>query len=126
MLNAKISQIGQTAVNRPFFEVLFNGRKYAAFVNRANKVEFVRPKTLCDMGITSLYANQFEPELNQEITSAMKIVGSETAFDKRFPNVSLGTGLAFVDGFLPYKGWPFLYSIDYLLFPVKEPIMITQ
>lgn len=126
MLNARISQIGQTAVNRPFFEVHYNGRRYAAFVNRTNQVEFVRPKTLCEMGISSMYANQFQTELNPEIIAAMKITGTVTAFDKRFPHVTLGTGLGFVDNFLPYKGWKLLYSEDYLLVPVTGPVMITQ
>ena len=117
--NVRIAQIGQVAVNRPFYEVRMNGRKYAAFVNRANRVEFVRPKTLCEVGITSEYADTFEETLNAEIVQALNITGSTTDFNRRFPRVTLGTGLAFVDDFLPYKGWAALVPDAFLNLSVQ-------
>ncbi|MVM34867.1 hypothetical protein GO755_32865 [Spirosoma sp. HMF4905] len=105
MQNVRIAQIGQVAVNRPFYEVFINGKRFAAVVNKSGKVEFVPPRFLKEIGIGSVYADTFRDSLDSEVITAMNISGTTTVLDSRFAVVNYGTGLAFVADFLPYKGW---------------------
>lgn len=113
MQNVRIAQIGQVAVNRPFYEVLINGKRFAAIVNKLNKVEFVLPRVLKELGVSSVYTDTLRDSLDSEVISAMVISGTTTVFDDRFPVVNYGTGLAFVADFLPYKGWSALNPTAY-------------
>lgn len=110
----RITQIGQVAVNRPFYEILINGKRFAAVVNIYGRVEFVLPRFLKEIGISSVYADTFRQSLDAEVIQAMNISGNTTALDSRFAVVNYGTGLAFVADFLPYKGWSGLNPTAYI------------
>ena len=106
MANVRIAQLGQTAVNRPFYEVLTNGKRYAFATGENGRVYFKGRAWLQSLGVNSLVAGQFQDGLDTDISTPLKLdyVGS-TDRAQFFQSVTLGSGLAFVSDFTPLKGW---------------------
>jgi len=103
-LNVRVTQIGQTAVNKPFFEVLYNGRRYVARTNDDGKIEFVSPVFLKSLGVNSLVHQQFyQPD--SDVLKLFKTSSGITELDTRFAYVTLGSGLGFITEFSPLKGF---------------------
>lgn len=104
MPNVRVTQIGQVAVNKPFFEVLVNDRRYVATVNTDNRIEFVSSAFLKSLGVNSLVYQQFyQPD--SSMLRMFNAQGNVTNLDQRFPYQNLGSGLAFIAAYSPIKGF---------------------
>ncbi|QHV97563.1 hypothetical protein [Spirosoma endbachense] len=116
MASVRIAQIGQTAVNQPFFEVVVNGKKYAFGVNQVGRVVFRSPAYLKQLGIYSAVAMGFEAS-PENVKIPLRLASDySTIRDHRFPAFALGSGLAFVDAWSNSVGWKAIYPVIFQSF----------
>jgi hypothetical protein len=116
MANVRVAQIGQTAINQPFFEVLVNSKKYAFGVNQAGRVVFRSPAYLKQLGVYTAITKGFEASPD-DIKILLRLApDSSTVRDDRFSALALGSGLSFVDAWSTSVGWKALNPIVYQTF----------
>lgn len=110
MANVRIAQIGQTQINRPFYEVVTGNSRCVLATDSDGKL---RPKNrawLRAMGVASVVAETFQDTATVEILRGLAM-GSDMAItpDYRFKGIALGTGLSWVSDFKPATGWVGLF-----------------
>ena len=118
MANVRIAQFGQTAVNRPLWEVFADGKRYAFGIDATGRVGFRSPAFLKSIGVYSSVANQYE----DSPVGVRAVLNLDNAFttirDNRFAALSLGSGLAVVDDWSNNVGWKSYFPVFYKSFNV--------
>ncbi|GAB3970826.1 hypothetical protein GCM10028806_19550 [Spirosoma terrae] len=113
MPNVRTAQFGQTAINKPLFEVLVNGKRYAFSTDDNGRVMFRTPDYLRSLGVYSDVAKRFESS-PADIRQTLRLdANNTTTRDYRFPALALGAGLAFVEAWSNSVGWKSFNPIVY-------------
>ncbi|SFD67450.1 hypothetical protein [Spirosoma endophyticum] len=115
--NVKVAQIGQTAVNRPIYEVQTPFAKSVFATNADGRYVFKNRAWLQSIGVNSMVVTDYVDTPSDDL-SRMLSLDSQGMMPKgrAFPGVVLGSGLAFIADFKPYAGWKLLGPTNYLPF----------
>ena len=106
MANIRIAQIGQTAVNRPFFEVMVNGKKYVFATNENGTVSFRNRAWLRSLGVYSTVCDNYANDVNGEVRAALGLASDNSCtVDVRFTAITTPASFQYVLAWNPFVGW---------------------
>ena len=115
--NVKVAQIGQTAVNRPFYEVQTPFAKSVFAMNADGRYVFKNRAWLRSMGFNSIVCTDYADTPTDDMRTLLKLdANGVMPYGRAFPGINLGSGLAFVSDFTQYAGWKLLGPTNYLPF----------
>lgn len=105
MANVRIAQIGQTAANRPIFEVMFDIRRYCFAVMPNGRVQFKPRAWLFSLGISSVLCNTYQDSINTSDAAALLLDSDQSTTREKFASQTYGTGFSWVPEYSVFNGW---------------------
>lgn len=113
MANVRVAQIGQTAANRPIFEVMVDSRRYCFAVIENGKVQFKPRDWLFSLGVCSVVCDTFLNKISTQDAVALNLdFNNSTDRSNRFVSQTYGSGFAWVPDFSVFSGWPKIYPVN--------------